>query len=277
LKDNTNSEGKVNYKEAINHQDFPAFEEAVCELQGVDYETMPYNLKLAFSINLYNMMIKYAFLKIGVGTTSGGRSAFFNHVAFQLGGGSADSRKQYILTFQDLENGILRSNRKAPYSIVRQFGPKDERIRLIMPKVDNRIHFGLNCGASSCPPVKSFTADGIEEELQIVARAFCEDDSNVRIEANVLYLSKILFWYLEDFGGSATESAKAVLGFLGESKKASRLRKLIASGSMQVKYNHYDWSTDASSFASFTADAIKADTSRLVGGLGKMNCLQIII
>jgi len=31
----------------------------------------------------------------------------------------------------------------------------------------NRIHFALNCGAKSCPPIKEFSAEAVDEELRI--------------------------------------------------------------------------------------------------------------
>jgi hypothetical protein len=261
LEAHTNAKGRVNYRAAAKHPDFAAFEEAACELQGVDYESMPYAKKLAFSINLYNFMIKYAFTKVGIGATDIGRYAFFNLVSIQLGGALNNS---YVLTFQELENGILRANRKAPYALSRPFGSTDDRLGLIMPKVDNRIHFALNCGASSCPPVKNFTESGIEEELRIVAQAFCEDDKNVRIEGNTLFLSRILQWYIEDFGGNTTESAKTVLRFL-RGEKAKALNALIFGDSpLKVRYNQYDWGTDASDFVPFSGSSVKAETIRLL-------------
>lgn len=223
---------------------------------------MAYRLKLAFSINLYNLMIKYAFAKVGVGANNATRGAFFSSVAFQLG--SSRGTGSYVLTFQDFESGILRGNRKAPYALRRPFSNDDSCANLIMPCVDSRIHFGLNCGASGCPPVKNFTAGGVLEELRIVARAFCEDDNNVKIDGNTLYLSKILYWYNENFGGNPVQTAEAVLEFLKGSPKANELRQLIDSGKMRVRYNSYDWTTDASQFVSFTGHAIKADASRLV-------------
>lgn len=41
-------------------------------------------------------------------------------------------------------------------------------------EVDKRIHFALNCGAKSCPPIKLFTPDTLEEGLQSAAAAFCQ-------------------------------------------------------------------------------------------------------
>lgn len=69
--------------------------------------------------------------------------------------------------------------------------------------LDPRIHFYLNCGANSCPPLKAKAiAEGATEaELEEAARSFINDSSNVRFDANsrTLYLSKIFDWYEEDF------------------------------------------------------------------------------
>mmetsp|Transcript_14418 Transcript_14418/g.27025 ORF Transcript_14418/g.27025 Transcript_14418/m.27025 type:complete len:514 (+) Transcript_14418:120-1661(+) len=254
LKTHTDADGKVNYKEAANHVDFPAFEEAVCELQAVDFENMEYNLKLAFSINLYNLMIKYAFVKVGIGSSPLGRSAFFNSVGFEVGG--------HVLTFDDLENGVLRGNHKAPYGTSKPFSSKEDgRLKLAMSTVDHRLHFALNCGAKSSPFVRDFTASCIQEELRIAAQEFCDDDGNVLVQGNTLYLSKIFSWYMEDFGENTTELA-SVLARYCRGSKSMNLKKLIAAGSVKVKFNNYDWGSDASDFASFSAGSVKADTSR---------------
>jgi hypothetical protein len=200
-------------------------------------------------------MIKYAFTKVGIGTSALARSAFFSSVGFNLGG--------HVLTFQELENGVLRGNRKAPYAQSRSFSKEDdERFKLVMPNVDCRIHFALNCGANSCPQIRDFTEHSVQEELRISAQDFCEDKKYVSIQGNTLCLSKIFSWYIEDFGGSTNELAKAILSF-SRGSNVLNLRKLIGSGSMKVKYNTYDWGTDASDFISFSTDGLKADKSRL--------------
>ena len=84
------------------------------------------------------------------------------------------------LTLNDLEHNIIR----------KKF-------------LDPRIHFYLNCGAVSCPPLKARAiAEGAtESELEEAARAFINSSSNVRFDAAscTLYLSKIFDWYEEDF------------------------------------------------------------------------------
>eukprot|EP00980_Cylindrotheca_fusiformis_P001649 scaffold374_cov124-Cylindrotheca_fusiformis.AAC.8 len=253
----TDGEGKVNYRQAATSKDFPTFEEAVCELQGVDYRGMVYNTKLAFSINMYNLMITYAFVKLGIPQSSVERNSFYNKVKFQIG--------RDVFSFSDLEHGVLRGNRKAPYSVSPQFRKNDPRIDLAMGKVDCRIHFALNCGAKSCPPVKNFTKEGVEEELRIVSQAFCEGDEQVRIdvESKTVYLSRIFGWYKEDFGKSNSDVLKTVFHFLRGGKQ-EQLRQLLLQipGSLKVRYNGYDWSTDANDSVPFASDNLKANVFR---------------
>jgi hypothetical protein len=209
----------------------------------------------AFSINLYNLMVKYAFVKVGIGQSNLDRSAFFNKVKFQVGRDS--------LSLMELENGILRGNRKAPYTLSPQFSKSDPRLDLTMDKVDRRIHFALNCGATSCPPVKNFTTQGIEEELRIVSQAFCEGDEQVRVDVDskTVYLSKIFSWYQEDFGQTSSDVLKTVLEFL-HGKKKEHLHQLLwntPAGSLKIKYNFYDWSTDASDSVPFSSGTVQAN------------------
>jgi glutaredoxin len=257
----TDRDGKVNYKDVANSKDFPVFEEAACELQKVDYREMPFETKLAFSINLYNIMIKYAFVKVGIANSKLARRAFFNDIKFQIG--------PDVFSFQDVENGILRGNRKAPYTLLPQFSKEDPRLQFSVENVDCRIHFALNCGASSCPPVRNFNKHSVDEELRIVSMAFCEDDANVRIDmdSKTVHLSKIFSWYQDDFGNSNEETLETIYTFL-RNKKKKEMRNLLTTvvrsggASINVVYNHYDWSTDASESVLFSGGTIKADITR---------------
>jgi glutaredoxin len=248
----TDKQGRVDYKSARKNENWHVFEEAVCELQGVDMGKMDENTKLAFGINVYNLMIKFAFMKVGIGTTTVNRGRFFSGVKMNIGGD--------IMSFNELENGVLRSNRRPPYSLYVPFSTWDKRHRLIVKEADCRIHFALNCGASSCPPVKNFTAVALEEELRIVALAFLEQEDNCRVDAssNTLHLNKILDWYGIDFAPSKKELPDNLVQFLrGEKREA--LEMMIASGPVTVKFNTYDWGTNASDFVPFDPSVLSAN------------------
>jgi len=46
--------------------------------------------------------------------------------------------------------------------------------RQVVTPLDPRIHCALVCGAKSCPPIKVYTAEALEEGLEAAAAAFCE-------------------------------------------------------------------------------------------------------
>ena len=47
------------------------------------------------------------------------------------------------------------------------FGKDDPRLEHALEEVEPRIHFALNCGAKSCPPIKTFTSTDIDNELKL--------------------------------------------------------------------------------------------------------------
>lgn len=248
--DVTGNDGLVGYKKAPHHEKWNEFEEAVCELQCVHMQHMGEHMKLAFGINLYNLMIKYAFMKVGIGDTSSARGSFFSGIGMNLGG--------HMLSFNDLEHGIIRGNAKPAYGLTTQFNPSDPRALLKLDNLDCRIHFALNCGANSCPPVKDFTINAVEEELRIVAQSFCEQDENVRVdeENTTLHLTMLLKWYGADFAPSTKQLPAKVVTFLRGEKK-EELQRMIDSGkAISVQFNTYDWGTNASEFVSFEKSSL---------------------
>lgn len=203
-------------------------------------------------------MIKFAFMKMGIGASSRTRSAFFNGVKFNVQG--------EIYSFQDWEHGFLRGNRKAPYSLKAQFARKDPRLILAQTigDPDCRVHFALNCGAKSCPPVRTFTADGIDEELRIVSQAFCEDLDNceINVKKRTIYLNKILSWYMGDFCNREKDLPRKVIEYLRGEKK-EQLQKLLDDGKgIYVTYKTYDWGSNASDFVPFDSAILRADVQR---------------
>ena len=141
--------------------------------------------------------------------------------------------------------GILRGNKHAPYSFSRPFKSGDPRLPAALPHCEPRIHFALNCGAHSCPPVKTFTSAAVREELRVVAMAFCEQDENVLIdiERKTIHVSKIFGWYSSDFGSNSAELVASVGSWLRGEKKAALERLILQKYS--VRRFRYDWTTNA--------------------------------
>lgn len=75
--------------------------------------------KLAFFINLYNMMTIHAILVMGHPSGAMQRrrlSVDFNYV---IGG--------CTYSLSEIQNGVLRGNQRPPYNLVKPFGAKDKR------------------------------------------------------------------------------------------------------------------------------------------------------
>jgi hypothetical protein len=198
-------------------------------------------------------LVIHSFAKVGVPATDLQRLDFFDNVCYDIGG------LNYSLN--DIENGILRANRVPPYHFNRPFGKTDARLGFALEPHERRIHFGilsnlklspaLNCGASSCPPVKSFSVLSINEELDIVAQAFFEQETNFKFldldKTPRLMLSKILQWYMIDFGVDIGELCKTICPFLrGNDREV--MDGLIGEGKvagLKVGWFVYDWGNDA--------------------------------
>lgn len=63
-----------------------------------------------------------------------------------------------MYSLNEIENGVLRSNRRAIGALRRPFGKNDPRLKIALEQPEPLIHFALVCGAKSCPPIKTYSA-----------------------------------------------------------------------------------------------------------------------
>lgn len=245
----------IDFITAADDPDFQRFEDEVCELQGVLIDRMDERTRTAFVINVYNLMIKHAQIKVGVAGSLLGRGCFFSSVKYNIGG--------ELFSFNDLENGILRANAKPPFGKKVPFGHGDKRQRLALQKVDPRIHFALNCGASSCPPVKYFTSRSLDEELRIVAASFCEDKANVKMGKTIrtMHLSMIMKWYSIDFAPSISEVPLVLVKFMKNTDSIRQQLQSLADDNIRVKvkFNRYNWDCNSSRHKEFDYKSLVAN------------------
>lgn len=78
--------------------------------------------KLAFFINLYNMMAIHAILEWGHPAGKFERRKLFGQFKYIISGST------YSLSA--IQNGILRGNQRPPYNLLKPFGAKDKRVRV---------------------------------------------------------------------------------------------------------------------------------------------------
>ena len=94
---------------------------------------------------------------------------------------------------------------------------------------DARIHFAVNCAATSCPPIhnRAFTADNLNGTLQRLTRKFVNNPAYNTISSERIEISKIFEWYAGDFGNVTSY----INGFT----------EVELGQQTQVSYKEYDW------------------------------------
>lgn len=204
--------------------------------------------RLAFWLNLYNALVIHGNAVVGAPTDRESRGAFYSGAA-----GVAYNVAGWRLSLDDVEHGIIRGSLAGD---ARSFAPGDARSALVLPRrdFDPRVHFALNCGARSCPPIKIYDATNLERGLALAAQSFCE--STVRVVDGVdahVEISKIFEWYRVDFGATDEEVLERIVTYLGASDTAEALRRALrerrsadATGCAKapVRYAEYDWGSN---------------------------------
>ncbi|TRZ01052.1 hypothetical protein DNTS_033667 [Danionella cerebrum] len=225
--DHLSEDGKmVNYEALSSSVFFERYCDLAVQLQRMELLSLSREETLAFFINIYNTLVIHGNLRLGFPRNIWQRYRFFNYVSYFIGG--------QLFTLQDIENGVLRGNRKGIAQFLKPFSSSDPRLQVALPEVEPLIHFALNCGVKGCPPIKTYTPQDIDSQLLAAAEAFLEKDDGCTIDgvAREVRLSQIFRWYKEDFGGS-------------DEKKKRNLHALLSSGKFKVSFLPYDWSINS--------------------------------
>lgn len=94
---------------------------------------------------------------------------------------------------------------------------------------DARIHFAVNCAATSCPPLynHAFTASGLNSQLEQQTSKFINNPTYNMLKADAVEVSKIFDWYSSDFGG--------LIPYLNDYSNTS------INSNADISFMNYDW------------------------------------
>jgi hypothetical protein len=178
-----------------------------------------------FWINIYN-----AYFQILATREKLTRPDVFTQEAFTVGG--------LKLSLDDVEHGILRRYRvKWSLGYLPRFWPDKEIKKLALTNADYRIHFALNCGAKSCPPIAFYDYEKIEAQLELAATSFLTQDVEVDDTQKVVRVTKLMKWFKADFGGN--RGIKEILQkYLGKD-----------FSDYKIEFKDYDWSSSLGNYA----------------------------
>lgn len=205
------------------------YSKVLSQLEKYDFsllqkELVTDDLKKAFWINVYNAL--FVILKRDQDFS---KPSIYKNKLIMVAGKP--------LSLDDIEHGIFRRFRYK-YSLgyfKKWFVPKTIKM-LAVDALDYRIHFALNCGAKSCPPIAFYNSEKIESQLQLAELSFLEGETTIDLEDQKLKTSMILKWYIGDFGG-----------LRGIKKMLSRVLKKDFS-KFTIGFKPYNWEEDLNNY-----------------------------
>lgn len=201
-------------------------EQAIATASETDLESLSHEERLAFWCNVYNAATQL--LMDRRPDLYGSKIRFFRAEAITVAGTS--------LSLDAIEHGILRDSAKYGLGYVpRIFGSRFER-RHRLGTLDRRIHFALNCGAGSCPPIAAYSA-AIDEELDLAAGGYLEATVQYDPQTNVARVPRVCLWYRGDFGGPA-----------GVREMLAEYDVIPADADPAIEYLDWDWSPNRRDF-----------------------------
>lgn len=183
--------------------------------------------RLTFWINIYNANIQYILQRDP--QLYEDRGAFFRKNQIPVAG--------VLVSFDKLEHGFLRRS-KTKWSlgyIGKLFPPKMEKA-LRVNRVDERIHFALNCGAKSCPKIFAYKADKIDQQLDRSSKEYLQKYH--KVTEDKLYVPVLMSWFRADFGGKRGVRKFVLKYQIVSNEEAKRT----------IDFLDYDWTLDLDSY-----------------------------
>jgi hypothetical protein len=213
-----------NLKEANAYMDLIAKADEDILIKQLEGDTA----KKAFFINVYNGFTNVSLRKNPEQYKD--RGAFFKSEQFVIAGNK--------VSLDIIEHGFLRrSSIKWSLGMLHKLFPSKLDRKFRVKDVDYRIHFSLNCGAKSCPPVGMYDAKNLEKQLDASSNKYLKANSAYNKEKNSLEVPALMSWFRGDFG-----CKKGVI------KIAKQFKIIPNDVKPDLSYKDYDWTIDLDNF-----------------------------
>jgi Protein of unknown function, DUF547 len=207
----------------------------VQQLQTADMRMLQWELrgddaKKAFWLNMYNAFVQIALLQNPGSYQS--RNRFFGRRFIEVAG------KKISLNL--IEHGILRrSLLKWGLGYLANPFPSSFEKKMRVSQLDCRIHFALNCGAQSCPPIAFYTPLKINTQLAMATANYLGQQAMYIPAQNKWLLPALIKWFWGDFGGR-----RGILFLLQKHHPVAG----ITDAATSLSFTKYNWSLLLKSF-----------------------------
>ena len=179
------------------------------------------NDKKAFWINIYNAVIQTTLAKDPEKYNN--RALFFGSKLIIIAGKP--------LSLDDIEHGILRHSKlKWSGGYLNKLFPSSFEKMNRVKQVDYRIHFSLNCGATSCPPIAFYKPEQLDQQLELATEIYLKGECDYNEKSNEVWVPALMNWFRGDFKG--TRGIKTLL---------RNLSIIPPDTNPVVRFKRYNW------------------------------------
>ena len=159
----------IDYVSLRRSQEFSDFEIATAELRAADLSKVRSRQeKIAFAVNVYNLLALHARILQGAPITRSDRIRFFRKTLYRVG--------LIHLSLDDLLHGILRGNKKSPLGLAKtrqlSHSPRSEQSvkkGLIVRPVMLEALCGISSTSPYDPPIRPLNEEVVDDALQEIA------------------------------------------------------------------------------------------------------------
>lgn len=223
-------EGKVDYPALRAGDAFAELEALAPSLVRVQPEDLPKDAdKLAFFINLYNVLSIHGVLELDIEASVMEVPSFFGRVSYRVG--------DAVLSLDAIENGVLRRNGGHPATGRKVLEANHPGLAFSPGVVDPRIHAALVCASESCPPVGFYDPAHVDAQLDLASGSYV--NAAVRVTEDAVQLPITFKYYAMDWGGR--EGIERYLLAHADEPLRSELEEALTAGA-PFTFERYDWS-----------------------------------
>ena len=171
--------------------------ELIMSLEKINLDSLEANLSnddeiKAFWINIYNGFTQYYLKKDPEQYKTRGK--FFQAKQINVGG--------YKWSLDQIEHDLLRRSKiKWSLGYLNKIFVEKRIKKLRVDHLDYRLHFALNCGAKSCPPIAFYDPNHLNTQLDVATKSYLTGEAEYDAAKNKLYLPAIMGWFRRDFKG----------------------------------------------------------------------------
>ena len=184
--------------------------------------------KKAFFINVYNGFVQHILMKNPEKFED--RDEFFKAKQITIAGKE--------LSLDDIEHGVIRGSKvKWSLGLIQDPFAGDFEKNFRVSETDPRIHFALNCGATSCPYVAVYGAENLDAQLDFISRQFLNRTSEYKPGENKVYVTSLISWFRGDFDG--LDGAREML---------KEYDVIPEDADPELEFKDYDWTLELGNF-----------------------------